>query len=267
MKRKTLLLWILIFGARPLAAQQPRDTADKTFFTRRDLVRTGAIVVGTAAVSLFDERIARWTQSARVQGGTSRADLVDNVTVVNEMPLTFGSFAAYGVGRLVGSETLADVGLHTTEALLLTVAITEVFRVSLGRDRPRVSPDNAFNFNPGRGFTEFSARSYPSIHAAVAFTTASALVEELRLRKPGAVKVVAPILYSAALIPGFTRMYLAQHWASDVAAGTFAGLMLGNKVVHYAHTHRRSTLDRKMLGVAIVPDGHGGLLMTASLVR
>jgi membrane-associated phospholipid phosphatase len=264
--KRTILVVLATLAVRPIAAQAARDSVDKTFFTRRDLIRAGAIVAGSAAVSIFDERIGRWTRSSTVRS-TSRSDLADKLTFINENPLTIGAFAAYGIGRLTHSETLADVGLHTTQSLLLTVGISELVRAPLGRVRPRASPDDPYHFKAGAGFTDFAARSYPSIHAAVAFATASTLVEELKLRRPGAVKIAAPLLYAAATIPGFTRMYLDQHWASDVFAGTALGLMIGTKVATYAHTHRRSRVDRMLLGLTVVPDGRGGVRVTESMAR
>jgi hypothetical protein len=116
--------------------------------------------------------------------------------------------------RLAHLETTADVGLHTAQALILTIATAEMIRAPLGRARPRVANDsltnsfNAFIFKFGGGFTEFDHRAYPSMHSAVAFATAAALVGEVRVRKPSAVKVAAPLLYTAAaLIPGITRIY------------------------------------------------------------
>jgi membrane-associated phospholipid phosphatase len=162
---------------------------------------------------------------------------------------------------------IADVGLHTAESLVLTVGLADAIRSPLGRFRPRESPDDAFHFKAGEGFTEFSARSYPSIHAAAAFATASSLVGEIRVRNPSAVKYAAPLLYTVALVPGFTRMYLNQHWASDVVAGTLMGALLGSRVVSYAHSHRRSRLDAALLGATIVPDGRGGLMVGMSLAR
>jgi hypothetical protein len=264
-----LVAGLLLGSALRVGGQTPdaRDTVDKTFFTRRDLVKAAAILGVSAGVAIFDERIAHWTQTANVQGSSSRANLADNLTVVNETPLTIAAAATYGVGRLIHNETVADVGLHTTESLVLTVAMAEAIRGPLGRLRPRASPDDAFHFKYGTGFSNFAARSYPSIHAAVAFATATTLVGELKLRKPGAVKYVAPPLYAAALIPGFTRMYLNQHWASDVVAGTFMGALLGTKVVRYAHTHDRNVVDRFLLGMTIVPDAQGNVRVGASFTR
>jgi hypothetical protein len=267
MKSTSLFAGLLLGSALCAGAQTtryaPRDT-NKTFFTRGDLVKSAAILGVSGVVSIFDERIAHWTQTSHVQGSESRQDLADNLTVVNETPLTILAFATYGVGRISHNETVADLGLHTTEALVLTVGLAEAIRGPLGRARPRESIDDAFRFKFWAGFTDFGARSYPSIHAAVAWTTATALVGELKLRKPEAVKYVAPPLFVAATIPGFTRMYLNQHWASDVAAGTLMGAMLGTKVVSYAHSHNKNFVDRFLLGMTVLPDGRGNTRVGAS---
>jgi membrane-associated phospholipid phosphatase len=264
--KKRAVALLVALAATPLSAQT--DSAahvDKTFFTRRDLVIAGIGIGAGLLTSVFDERISHWTQTTGVQGSQSRQDLADAVTVINEQPLTIGAAATYLIGRLARSELIADVGLHTTEALVLTVAGAELIRAPLGRARPRASPDNAFVFEAGGGFTKFENRAYPSIHSAVAFATASALVGEIQVRRPSAVKVAAPVLYAAALIPGVTRMYLNQHWASDVVSGGIMGAWLGAKTVRYAHTHRKTTLDRWLLGTSVLPDGRGGLVAMVSL--
>ena len=242
-----------------------RAPVQKTFFVKRDLAATGIAIAGTAAVSAFDLRIARWVRSERVQGDTSRHDLVSELTRVNETPLMLAALATYGVGRVARSSTTADVGLHTLEALVLTTTVSTVIRGVVGRSRPRVSLDDPFHFKPGTGFSGFETRSFPSLHTAAAFATATALVGEIELRRPAAKRVAAPLLYTAAMAPGLTRLYLDQHWASDIAAGAFVGALLGSRVVGYAHSHRRTRLDRALLGVSAVPDGHGGVMVMVSV--
>jgi membrane-associated phospholipid phosphatase len=66
------------------------------------------------------------------------------------------------------------------------------------------------------------------------------------------------LLWVAATIPGFTRIYLDQHWASDIVAGSALGAYVGTRVVQYAHGHE-TTLDRFLLGARIVPQGTTGL--------
>ena len=177
----------LVFAAttaHPASLIGEHGDTTKTFITRSDVVLTGGAVIGTASLTRFDTKIARWWISPGVQDWSSRSRVVGDLTHVNETTLTAAAILSYGLGRLVHSPT------------------------------------------------------FPSLHSATAYA--------------------APILYTAAAVPGLTRMYLNQHWASDIAAGAFVGTLLGNRVVHYAHSHKRSKLDRVLLGVSVLPDGHGG---------
>jgi membrane-associated phospholipid phosphatase len=273
---------VALAAAAPLGAQErssaappepPVDTlatppvAQKTFFVRGDLVATGIALAATAAVSSADLRIAHWARGGGVQGDSSRRRLIEGMTRLNETPLTLAALATYGIGRLSHSATTADIGLHTLEALVLTTTVSEVVRGTLGRTRPREAREDPFVFKPGNGFTAFETRSFPSLHTAAAFATATALVGEIRERRPDAVAYAAPLLYTAAMVPGLTRIYLDQHWASDVVAGAFVGALLGSRDVSYAHSLRRSRLERALLGVSAVPDGYGGVMVLVSAGR
>ena len=244
------------------ATTQPQYSgAQKTFFTSHDLVATGIAAVATGVFMHYDEKIADWWQSPHVQGSEGLHNTVNQLTRLNETPLTIAAVATYGIGRLSHSKTAADVGLHWTEALLLTDVISQAIRGPLGRARPRVDQNNAFIFHGFKGFTDFAYRSFPSLHAAVGFATAAALTGEIRERNQGAARYAAPVLYTLALIPGTTRMYLNQHWASDVISGAFIGQLIGARVVRYSHTHKPSRLDRALLAANVVPDGYGHMMV------
>ena len=282
----TLVVWLLLVPALAFAqdgSKARRDGAasnesarsgttwpqpvQKTFFLKRDLVTSGIAVVSSVAVSAFDLRIAHWARSEGDQGDSSRHDLVEELTRANETPMMLAALATYGVGRIGGMHTTADVGLHTLEALVLTTGVSQVVRGVLGRTRPRASLEDPFLFKPFTGFRGFETRSYPSLHTAASFAAATALVGEIRLRRPSAVKVAAPLLYTAALVPPMTRIYLDQHWMSDIVAGAFVGALLGSRVVSYAHSHRRTRLDRALLAVGAMPDGHGGVMLVVDVSR
>ena len=256
-------LVILAAASMQLPSVARAQHVDKTFFTRRDAVATGVALAGTALVYQFDERIARWSQEPSVQGGASRRKIVKDLTFINETPFTFGAVAVYGIGRLTHSETTADVGLHMTESLVLTTAIGQVIRGAIGRARPSSAVDGPSTHKFGRGYTNFEYRSFPSLHAATAFAASAAAVEEIRIRNPHALPWAAPLLYGVATIPGFTRLYLNKHWASDIAAGSFLGAMLGIKTVRYAHSRPRNKLDRFMLGVSVAPAPNGAAVSFA----
>lgn len=246
---------------------RPPEDTNKTFFVRRDLALTGVAIVGTVLISHFDKRIANWTQSASVQGSSSRHRLVNDLTKVNETTLTGAAILSYAIGRLSHSNTMADVSLHTAEATILTSLISQTIRGPLGRERPSISPSDQYKFDFGKGFTHFNNRAFPSLHSATGFAAATAISAEIHERNPQASWWVSPVAYTVAMMPGLTRMYLDQHWASDVVSGAFVGGLLGARVVRYAHTHERNKLDRALLGTTIAPDGHGGLAIEMSIVR
>lgn len=232
---RTLLLVALVI-ARPLVAQS--DSVSKTLFTARDAKIAGAAVAVSAAISLFDPKITAFfkdTSLSHVRTGQR----LDNVfTHINETTLTLAGIAAYGVGRLAKSQTITDVAFHTTEAIVTASLASQLIRGPLGRSRPHVTQDkDQYDFHWFQGFREFNYRAFPSIHSGSGFAAATALVQETRRRRPGAVKVVAPVLYGLALTPGLSRMYLGQHWASDVFAGAVMGTFAGMKTVNYSHTH------------------------------
>jgi membrane-associated phospholipid phosphatase len=253
--------------AQAFAASARDTTPSKTFFTKKDLVYSAVALAGSAVLSAFDLRIRDWSQSPHVQGSQQRQDNIEKFTHVNELPLTLAALGTYGVGRISSSNTITDVGLHFTEAMVLTVAVSEIIRVPVGRTRPRSSPDNQYDFHFGGGFSHFDERSFPSLHASAAFAAASVLSGELKLRKPDAAKYVAPVLYTAAMVPGLTRIYLDQHWASDIVSGAFVGALLGSRVVQYAHAHKQTRFDRWMMGVNVVPSGDGGVLVLVNTQR
>src|SRR5215831_11535521 len=243
---------VSVVQTRLLHAQRAPDDTNKTFFIRRDLYLSAGALAGTGILSAFDKRVAHWWQSPGVQGSSSRERLVNDLTKVNETTLTGAAIISYGIGRLAHFNTVADVALHTAESTILTSAISQAIRGPVGRERPSISPNDQYRFQFGKGFTHFNNRSFPSLHSAVGFAAATAVSAEIHERNPNASWWVTPVAYTVAMVPGLTRMYLNQHWTSDVVAGGFVGALIGNRVVHYAHTHKRNKLDRFLLGNPVV---------------
>ena len=241
----------VLLGAGPLSAQTPGTSAQKTFYTGGD----GAVAAGTlvlsAGLSLFDARLARFFQdSMRLHVRVGRK--VDNLfTHINETTLTVGGLAVYGVARLAGQHTVADVAFHMAESVAAASLTSQLIRGPLGRTRPRDADkpfENQYDFHFMTGFTHFAQRSFPSIHSSSGFAAASALVAEVNRRDHGAVWLVGVPAYAMALTPGLSRMYLGQHWASDIFAGAVMGTFYGWRIVNYSHEHATTPVDRVFLG-------------------
>jgi len=124
--------------------------------------------------------------------------------------------AVSGATLIAGLATKDSVLLRTGERLVATFALAtglvHTTKFLLGRARPSAG-EGAWSYHP---FTPGS--SFYSGHTTMAFALATALSEEMR--NPYATVV----LYTAAALAGFTRVYDQDHWASDVVAGAVMGI-------------------------------------------
>jgi membrane-associated PAP2 superfamily phosphatase len=238
-------------AARMSAGQTPDSATHKTFFIARDGVFAAAALAVSAGLSLLDgdiERNFRDTTNFHVREGRK----LDNVfTHVNETTLTVGGLVIYGVAKATGHRTIADVSFHAAEAVAAASLTSQVIRGPLGRTRPQDADppyEDQYEFHFFKGFTHFQQRAFPSIHSASGFAAASAIVAEVKRRDPSAVWYVAVPAYALALTPGLSRMYLGQHWASDIVAGAFVGTFYGWRIVDYSHQHPTTPVDRIFLG-------------------
>lgn len=254
---------VLIFVA-PAASAQRADTTsrgDKTFLTRRDLAISGIALGATALLANWDDDIARASQDSRYQS-TSLHDLSLSISKVNETTLTIAGVVTWGIGRLTKSRTVADVALHSTEAVVLGSVASQLIRGPLGRARPYYAGDTAqYDFHFGQGFTNFKYRAFPSIHTSSSMAVATVLAMETHRRNPGATPFVAPVLIAAGLLPGIARIQLDQHWATDIFAGAFMGVFAGYKVVKYSHDHPNNRFDRALLSATISQAPNGQLML------
>ena len=119
---------------------------------------------------------------------------------------------------------MADLGLHGTEAIIAGLLVTNIIKITAGRQRPYVDIDKPHDFGFMRGWNQEQYRSFPSGHSLIGFAAASAVVEETRRWWPQSVWYIAPAMY-AATGHALSRMY-DNTLASDVLSasiGTFAG--------------------------------------------
>ncbi|MFN2565524.1 MAG: phosphatase PAP2 family protein [Gemmatimonadaceae bacterium] len=239
----------------PVSAQAPElRPADTRLFTQRDAVAAGIATAATLALAAFDRPIAESISdpSGRYQQNRFLGARAEEFNHVNEQTLTLAGLALYGIGRVSRSPTLADVSFHTAEAVVAASLVSQIIRLPLGRERPIVPTNRGsdpFVFRPFKGLGSRDYRAFPSIHSSSGFAAAAVLSGEVARRWPDARWYVSPVLYGLAATPGLSRMYMNQHWASDVLMGAFIGVIAGQKVVRYNHsTNPRNKVDRFFLG-------------------
>ena len=116
------------------------------------------------------------------------------------------AFATFAVGRLARSPRIATVGADLIRAQILSTALTQGIKLSVGRTRP-----NGGHF------------SFPSGHASSGFATAAVLQRHLGW------KAGVPAYGLAAYIAG-SRLQENKHYLSDVVFGAAVGIVSGRTV-------------------------------------
>lgn len=244
-------------------ALPPKAKADSAkvpapLFTTKDFVTIGAFAVGTVAMFPFDERLAKHLTNPGAQANKFFAKASTGVEWIASPGPYFIGGTLYVVGRLGHWDRVADLGWHGTESVFLADAVTFMLKGMAGRARPFVSTDtNPRDFKFLKGFSSNARQSFPSGHATSAFAAAAAVTAETGTWWPRSTWVIGPLMYGGATMVGLSRMYHNKHWASDVVLGAAIGTVGGQKVVQYSHAHP-TKIDKVLLHVSALPDGHGG---------
>ena len=236
----------------PAGAQQAWAARDEPLFEPVDALYAAGFLVGTAALAPLDLAVAEAIQDDRLQ--------TDRVLGIGAGALRLLGYPAplvVSAGLWVGGwathdRTLAGIGLHTAEAVILSTGVTYAGKALIGRARPRLDTGDPFDFGFLRGWGNGDYRSFPSGHTTSAFAAAAALTTELSIHEPGVKAWAAVVLYGMASLVGVSRLYHNEHWASDVMAGAAVGSFGGWKIVRWMHNHPGNELDRLLL-----PEAHG----------
>lgn len=252
------LAWMSL-TATTAAAQSPIDS--RSWLQRSDWRWLGAFAIAAAAATPFDTRLAHQFRRPSVQRNAGLSRTAAAFRASGDPGAVLSSLGVLAVGEISRNAAWADVGLHTSEAVLLSGFTSGVIKGIVGRARPyTVQDSNAFVLRP------FSRRagytSFPSGHTTVAFAAASALSaewrkSELATRHPTVSGLVTPALFGAASAVGLSRMYHDAHWASDVIVAAGIGTVTGRIMVRAQHGARRDRVDRWLLPSTVAPSPNG----------
>jgi undecaprenyl-diphosphatase len=114
-------------------------------------------------------------------------------------------------GLLIKDKNLQDDGLETLATFAITTATTLAIKNIVKRPRPYQTYTDIYPDHLEDG------RSFPSGHTSVAFGAATSLSIHHKQWY-----VVVPALTWATAV-GYSRMYLGQHYPTDILAGAITG--------------------------------------------
>jgi membrane-associated phospholipid phosphatase len=238
-----------------------------SLFTRADPWIIGGFIAGTAVARPFDREIANEIREPGFQANRFASRTASVFNWLGDPGTVVGGVVLYGVGRIGHLKSVADLGLHGTEAIIVSGAITTVAKGLAGRQRPGVAGVNdPDDFKFGGGFGKAGNTSFPSGHSTAAFAAATIVTLEARRWSRKSTWYVAPIMFGGATLVGVARLYSNAHWASDVVMGAGIGTFTALKVYRFNHvTEEHNRVDRWLLGaiptVAPAPDGRSAMLV------
>jgi len=170
-------------------------------------------------------------------------------------------FALWGGGLVAKKPTVAASGLRAIEAIAVSGTVTSILKLTFGRARPFLSPDNPSDFKLFRrlGAPDGGYTAMPSGHATAAFAFASAVTGEVRLRAPEHARTVGVLTYGAAAVTAYARMHDDRHWLSDVTVGAGIGTVTGWAITRWNATRPDNPIDRTLLQPLLAPSPYGGM--------
>jgi membrane-associated phospholipid phosphatase len=250
-------------SAQPIATAAADSVHHRApLFTRADPFIIGAFVAGAAAIGPFDRSIATEIREPSAQNDKTAARAASAFNYIGSRGVVIAGLATYGIGRLGHFTRVADLGLHTSEALFVSAGVTSILKGLAGRQRPGIAgTDDPDDFKFGGGFGKHASTSFPSGHATASFAFATLVTLETHHWKPSSSWYVAPVMFGGAMMVGVARLYSNAHWASDVVMGAGVGTFTALEVYRFNHvTNRHNRVNRWLLTAvpSVSPSMSGG---------
>lgn len=132
-----------------------------------------------------------------------------------------GAGGLYLLGLMTNNEHQRETGFLSGEATIDALAIVETLKYATGRERP-------YQGN-GTGPFRSGGSSFPSVHAAAAFSIAGIVAHEY----PS--PFVKFLSYGLATVIGASRVNAKQHFPSDVLVGSAIGYLTSEYIYHQHH--------------------------------
>lgn len=211
-----------------------------------DALILSGVAAGIGGLMLVDDEIQDVFQRNRGATKNNIANALD--TVGSSYVFLAGHLGLIASGFWFRENDAGDklfrVASISLEAQLFAEATSGFVKVAAGRSRPN-KERGTYSYRP---FNTLSFdRSFPSGHAARAFTVAAVFADHY----PQPIPFFA---YSMASLIGLSRIYLDEHFSSDVVAGAALGFAIG-KVLSWHHRQQK----KQWMVLPILPDrGTGG---------
>lgn len=182
----------------------------------RDLKWVLPVAGATAGVIASDSWISRQVPNRPTQ--LNRSKRISDYSLYSLLGAGGGAFL---IGKMTRNDHLSESGFLAAEAAVNATGVVYALKGATQRERPFQSTGAGSFFNGGK--------SFPSEHAALAWSIASVLAHEY----PG--PLTKFLGYGLATAVTVTRVNAHQHFASDVLVGSALGWYFGHEVYRAHH--------------------------------
>lgn len=188
-----------------------------------------AAVFGTGTVFFtLDQDIFNWVAERRSDFSN---DLSRIFTRAGDGGWLLGFCGAmYGLGEIMKKPEWRRTALLSLESLAISSVSVATLKFLVGRARPHAW-EGSQSFHPLS--TSHRYTSFPSGHAAAAFSVAASIASESNHQ---AIDILA---YSLATLAALSRVHDEAHWTSDVLVGSALGYFIGRGVVNLHRPEKR----------------------------
>lgn len=193
--------------------------------------RAATIAISGTALTLaflpIDRVVVQRLQRPDLQGSSALRSTADAFNFIGGPGFVIASAGMLGLGYATHNNTVTQIGIRASEAVVLNAVVNSLLKGGFGRQRPFVNDSTPNVFGFGKGFSTAGRTSFPSGHTSSSFAFATATAMVLVSRSPRSARYITPALFGAATLVGAARVYGAHHWPSDVAAGATVGALSG----------------------------------------
>lgn len=211
----------------------------------RDAAVAGGVLGSTVVLFAVDEKVHEFFLQKRNRDlDVFFSDYTDKLGRIGYCEILSGGI--YLSGLIAGSDGIRKTGRLLFEALAVSGTAVMAFRYGFGRARPYME-EGLFEFRHFHGTERY--QSFPSGHTAVAFSVATVLAARIDEWWSYAG------FYSLASLVPLGRVYLDQHWSSDLLLGAAVGVIGAASVLSAEEYRQNKSASKKGLSLRTSPLG------------
>ena len=210
-----------------------------------------AATVPRNPVYRLDATTQRMVRSSSMQASPSLQQLSRAFNWWGGDGVIYYTLLVLAAGRVLRRRGMAEFGVRGAEGIALASALSAILKGFAGRSRPFVSPGAPWHWSVLHGWSDAHYFSMPSGHTTATFGFTTAVCFTVLARQPALVRWSGTmVLFAAAFLVAFSRVYTDQHWASDVAIGALLGILSGSWLARFHTRTPDARIDRLLLGTS-----------------